>query len=382
MSAMNRAYTSVDALIERARKRIPQFVFEYLAHGCHSNVCVRKNTDQLREVELRPFYMREFSGATLKTKLFDREYDAPFGISPIGLQGLIWPRATEILAAAAKNHNVPFILSTVATASLEDVGEITGGDFWFQLYHPADESFRDALLDRAKAAGCHTLVLLADTPTPAFRPHDIRNGLALPPKMSLRNIGQMLLRPRWCAGQLRAGKPEFKTLNPYLPIKPNMKDFPAFWRKTFDGRLTESRVRSIREKWDGRIVIKGIVEPEEMEKAVKIGVDGVIISNHGGRQIDLGQSAIRSLQSLVAEFHDRILIMMDSGIRTGGDVAAAIASGAQFCFLGRTPMFSLAALGEAGGEHVVELLKYSLQQVMEQIGCERISDLPEHLVPA
>ena len=161
-----------------------------------------------------------------------------------------------------------------------------------------------------------------------------------------------------------------------------MKDFPAFWRKTFDGRLTESRVRSIREKWDGRIVIKGIVEPEEMEKAVKIGVDGVIISNHGGRQIDLGQSAIRSLQSLVAEFHDRILIMMDSGIRTGGDVAAAIASGAQFCFLGRTPMFSLAALGEAGGEHVVELLKYSLQQVMEQIGCERISDLPEHLVPA
>lgn len=377
---MNPDFTSIDLLAERAKKRIPRFVYEYLVGGCHSNVCVRKNTDELRQVELKPYYLREFGGASLETTIFGRKYSAPFGISSIGLQGLIWPRATEILARSAREHNVPFMLSTVATASIETIGEITEGDFWFQLYHPVEQNFRNALLDRASAAGCQTLVLLADTPAPGFRPHDIRNGLALPPRMSVRNILQMLLRPAWCLGQLAAGKPEFRTLKPYLPDRPNMKDFAAFWRKTFDGRLTEDKVRSLRDRWDGRIVIKGLVEPEEVEKAVSIGIDGVIISNHGGRQIDLGEPTISSLQKLSNSFRDRIVVMMDSGIRTGGDIAASIASGADFCFLGRTPMFAVAALGEAGGDHVMELLKYSLKQVMEQIGCERIADLPQHLV--
>lgn len=377
---MNPAYASIDSLAERAKKRVPRFVYEYLVGGCHSNVCVKKNTSEIREVELKPYYLRDIAGASLKTTIFGKEYDAPFGIAPIGLQGLIWPGATEILAKSARDHNVPFVLSTVATASIETVAEITEGEFWFQLYYPIDQSVRDALLGRAAAAGCKTLVILADTPIPGFRPHDIRNGLSLPPRMTMRNVAQMLCRPSWCMGQLATGKPEFQTLKPYLPRRPNTKDFAKFWVKTFDGRLTAANVRSLRDQWPGRIVIKGIVEPEDFEQAISIGIDAAIISNHGGRQIDLGQSTIKSLAGLVDSFQDKIPIMMDSGIRTGGDIAAAIASGAKFCFLGRTPMFAVGALGKQGGEHVMQLLKRSLRQVMEQIGCEKIDDLPKHLV--
>ncbi|MEZ0275041.1 MAG: alpha-hydroxy-acid oxidizing protein [Roseimicrobium sp.] len=373
-------YPSVEHLRERARQRMPRFVYEYLEGGCFSEVNLRRNTEEIREIQLRPYYLRDYPGSDLKTELFGRTYDAPFGVAPIGLQGLMWPGATEILSRAAFKANVPFILSTVATASLETVAELTEGNAWFQLYHPAEENLRDKLLKRAADAGIPVLVILADTPTFAYRPKEIRNGLSIPPKMTLRNILQMMMHPAWSFGQLRAGTPQFKTIAPYIPKGLTMKHLGLFMNKTFSGRLNLSRIEAIRERWKGKLVIKGIVTEEDAETALRAGVDGMIVSNHGGRQLDAGQSTIKPLRELAEKFGNRTTLMIDSGLRSGPDVACALASGAKFAFMGRTFMYGVGALGKKGGAHTITMLKRQLQQVMEQIGCERVTDFPKHLV--
>ncbi len=377
--SFNSNYPSVEALMAKAKSRMPGFAYDYLDGGCFSEVNLRRNTSDIREVQLKPYYLRDYKGASQETELFGKTYDAPFGIAPVGLQGLMWPKSCEILAAAAKAHNIPFILSTVGTASIEKIAEITEGDAWFQLYHPAEDELRDKLLDRAAAAGNEVLVLLADTPTFAYRPKEIKNGLSIPPRMTLRNVFQMCTHPTWSFSQLFAGAPEFKTMKEYIPKGLNMKHLGMFMNKTFSGRLTEDRIKAIRDKWQGKLVIKGIVNPEDCEKAIRNGVDGIIVSNHGGRQLDTGQSTIVPLAKLVAEFKDQITIMMDSGIRTGPDVAAALATGAAFTFMGRTPMYGVGALGANGGDHTLTMLKRQLQQVMEQVACERVHDFPNHL---
>jgi len=378
--AINSRYPSVEFLRERARRRMPRFAFEYLEGGCLSNVNVQRNTDEIRQVQLRPWYLRDYPGSNLKTTLFGTTYDAPFGVAPIGLQGLMWPRATEILAKAARQHNVPFILSTVATADIETVAEITEGRAWFQLYHPAEDSLRDKLMDRLVAGGISTLVILADTPTFAYRPREIRNGLAIPPRMTLRNIFQMMLRPTWSFGQLAAGAPEFKTMKPYLPKGLNMKNLGVFMNRTFSGRLNPAKISAIRERWKGKLVVKGVVTEEDAETALHLGADGFIVSNHGGRQLDAGESTIKPLTELAQKFGQRTTVMIDSGVRSGSDVACAIASGAKCAFMGRTFMYGVGALGKHGGNHTLAMLKRQLQQVMEQVGCERVEDLPRHLV--
>jgi L-lactate dehydrogenase (cytochrome) len=376
----NSNYPSIEHLRERARQRVPRFAFEYLEGGCFSNINLQRNTDEIRQVQLRPWYLRDYPGSDLKTELFGTTYDAPFGVSPIGLQGLIWPKATEILAKAAHQHNLPFILSTVATASIETVAEITEGKAWFQLYHPAEDSLRDKLLDRASDAGLPVLVILADTPTFAYRPKEIRNGLSIPPRMTLRNILQMMMHPTWSFGQLGAGAPEFKTMKPYLPKGLSMKHLGLFMNKTFSGRLNPAKISAIRARWKGKLVVKGIVTEEDAETALGLGVDGFIVSNHGGRQLDAGESTIKPLTELAKKFGQRTTVMIDSGLRAGPDVACAIASGARFAFMGRSFMYGIGALGKDGGDHTMTMLKRQLKQVMEQVGCERVADLPKHLV--
>ncbi|MCX7701266.1 MAG: alpha-hydroxy-acid oxidizing protein [Gemmataceae bacterium] len=377
----NPNFPSIDDLREKARRRIPKFAFEYLDGGCNEDINLRKNTEELRLVELKPLYLANYEPPTLKTELFGEEYDAPFGIAPIGLQGLIWPGAPEILARAATEHNIPFILSTVSTASIERIGEITQGRFWYQLYHPADEAIRNDILDRAYTAGCRVLVLLSDVPTFGFRPRDIRNGLAMPPRMTLRNVMQMLARPRWVWHTLRHGKPNFATMEKYMPKKGmTIKQLGAYMNATFSGRLSEARVAAIRDLWKGKLVLKGVASEEDTETCVRLGLDGIIISNHGGRQIDAGESTIRSLLAIAPKYRGKIRLMIDSGLRTGPDIARALACGAEFAFLGRTFMYSVAALGEEGGQHAVAMLKVQLKQVLDQICCSKVSDLPRHLL--
>ena len=374
------SFPSVEDLQKRSQKRIPRFAFDYLSGGCNDDINLHKNTAEIQEIELMPSYLKKHHASSLKTTLFGYEYDAPFGIAPIGLQGLIWPNSSEILAVAAVRHNIPFILSTVTTLSIEQAAKITNGRFWFQLYHPAENQVRDDIIKRAADVGCPVLVALSDVPTFGFRPRDIRNGLAMPPRMTLRNILQMLSHPTWAVNTLRYGKPQFKSLTKYMPTNMNMAELGKFMDKTFEGRLNVDRLKAIRDIWNGKLVVKGIVNEQDAEDCVRLGVDGIIVSNHGGRQLDAGESTIKPLVRLAKKFGEQMTVMMDSGIRSGPDIARSIASGAGFAFLGRVFMYGVGALGHQGGNHTIAMLKRQLQQVMEQLCCETIADLPNHLI--
>ncbi len=374
------SYPSVDDLRKKAQKKIPGFAFEYLDGGCNEDVNLFKNTSEIREVELKPLYLAKHGGSDMKTELFGHVYDAPFGIAPIGLQGLVWPNAPEILARAAFEHNIPYILSTVSTSAIERIAEITEGKAWFQLYHPAENKLRDDIIKRAESAGCQVLVILCDVPSFGYRPRDIRNGLAMPPRMTFKNILQILGSPEWALKTLQHGQPSFATMKRYMPKGLSMAKLGQYMNQTFSGRLNEEKIKPIREMWPGKLVLKGVASEEDTEMAIRLGVDGIIVSNHGGRQLDAGQSAIKPLISIAKKYNSQIKIMMDSGIRSGPDIARVLASGAGFTFLGRTFMYGVSALGARGGNHTISILKTQLQQVMEQICCEKISDFPAHRI--
>jgi L-lactate dehydrogenase (cytochrome) len=373
-------YPSIDDLRNKARKKIPKFAFEYLDGGCNEDVNLIRNTAEIRDVQLKPNYLRKHHGSSLKTKLFGIDYDAPFGIAPVGLQGLMWPNSPEILAKATFEHNIPFILSTVTTTSIERASELTEGKAWFQLYHPTENRLRDDIIKRAEAAECPVLVILCDVPTFGFRPRDIRNGLAMPPKMNLANILEGFTHPHWSWQTLKHGIPNFATLKPYMPKNLDLKQLGKFMDQTFSGRLDEEKIKPIRDMWKGKLVLKGVASEYDTEEAIRLGLDGIIVSNHGGRQLDAGQSTIKPLTTIAEKYGDQIEVMMDSGIRSGPDVARAMASGAKFTFMGRSFMYGVSALGKKGGNHTISLLKAELQQVMEQLCCEKTTDFPDHLI--
>ena len=377
---INSKYPSVKDLRKRAEFKMPKFAFDYLDGGCNDDINLNKNRTDIQKIELMPNYLSDYDKSLMKTELFGHTYDAPFGIAPIGLQGLMWPNSPEILAKAAMEHNIPFILSTVTTSSIETIAEITEGKSWFQLYHPADEKIKNDLLDRAENAGISVLVILADVPTFGFRPRDIKNGLSMPPKINLNNIIEVIKNPEWTLKTLLYGKPTFKTMMPYIPKGLNLQKLGEFMDITFSGRLNEERIASIRSHWKGTLIIKGIVSEQDAEKAIRLGADGLIISNHGGRQLDAGQSSIVPMTNLAKKYKNKIKIMVDSGLQSGPDIARAMASGAEFTFMGRSFMYGVGALGNEGGNHTISLIKKELLQVMEQLCCEKTSDFKNHLI--
>ncbi|MEO6134994.1 MAG: alpha-hydroxy acid oxidase [Ginsengibacter sp.] len=377
----NASYPSIEDLQKKAAKKIPRFALEYLDGGCNEDVNLHKNTNDIRDIELTPYYLRPYKNIDLRTEMFGHVYDAPFGIAPVGLQGLMWPNAPEILAKAAHQHNIPFVLSTVTTSSIETISELTEGKAWFQLYHPAEDSLRDDLIKRITAANYPVLVLLCDVPSFGYRPRDIRNGLAMPPRMTLKNIFQIMGKPHWALQTLIHGQPEFANLKPYMPKDLNMKQLGLFMNKTFSGRLNKEKIAPLRDMFKGKIVLKGVASEEDAEMAMQLGLDGIIVSNHGGRQLDAGQSSISALKNIKENYSGKIRIMMDSGIRSGPDVARAMASGAEFTFLGRSFMYGVSALGAKGGDHTIAILKTQVQQVMEQLCCEKTNHFSRHLVP-
>ncbi len=376
----NPNYPSIESLRRKARCKIPGFAFDYVDGACNEELNLRKNTEEIRKVELQPYYLRDYDGTSMKTEIFGDTYDAPFGVAPVGLQGLTWPGAAEILAKAAYEHNIPYTLSTVSTASIEKIAEITEGKAWFQLYHPADEAIRDDIMDRCKAAGIKNFMILADTPTFGYRNKEIKNGLAIPPRITLKNVLQILASPHWAIETLKHGQPEFETLKKYMDGKMDLRHLALFMNKTFDGRLSEDRVKKIRDKWDGNLIIKGVASCEDTKKAIDLGLDGIIVSNHGGRQLDAGQSTIKAMEDIVKQYKGQIKIMMDSGVRTGPDIARTLASGADFVFLGRSFMYGVGALGQQGGDHTITILKKQLQQILDQCCCKTPADFPKHLV--
>ena len=373
-------YPSIADLKIKARKKIPRFAFEYLNGGCNDDVNIKRNNDEIRNVQLRPDYIKKFNGSSLKTSIFGIEYDLPFGIAPIGLQGLMWPNSPEILAKSAFKNNIPFILSTVSTSSIERISEITEGKFWFQLYHPAEDKLTNDLIIRTHDSGCKVLVILCDVPTFGYRPKDIKNGLSMPPKMNLNNFFQVFSKPHWAVETIKYGQPSFETLKPYIPKGLNLKQLGGFMNQTFDGRLNEEKIKKIRDNWKGKLVLKGVSSEFDVKQSIRLGIDGIIISNHGGRQLDAGPSSIKVLEKIAPKYGDKIEIMMDSGIRSGADISRTLATGAKFTFLGRSFMYGVCALGKKGGDQTIHILKTELNQIMEQLCCEKISDLPFHIL--
>jgi L-lactate dehydrogenase (cytochrome) len=309
-----------------------------------------------------------------KTELFGRTYAAPFGVAPVGLTGLMWPEAENILARAAARHRIPYSLSTVATQSPETIGPLADGMGWFQLYPPRDPGIRRDILARAKAAGFTTLLVTADVPTGSTRERQRRAGVTVPPKMTALMIYRCMIRPAWSLATLKAGTPSFKGVAKYASGA-DLQNMTAFIGTGLGGTLDWSYLEEVRREWDGPIVIKGIMSTADARDALTYGADGIGVSNHGARQCDGTPAAIEALPHIAEAVAGRAPIIFDSGVRTGLDICRALALGADFVLCGRAFMYGVAALGERGGEHVAELLKTDFENNMMQLGCRTIAEL-------
>ncbi len=378
----NTLYPSVADLRKKAKSRIPKFAFDYLDGGCNEELNLFRNENDFDNILLKPQYLRVGQDIDMSVELFGRKYSAPFGVSPIGLQGLMWPNAPEILAKAAAKHDIPYTLSTVSTSSIERIAEVSEGKAWFQLYHPTEDRLRDDILNRLKAVECPVLVVLVDVPSFGLRYREIKSGLSMPPKMNIATIFQALKCPTWGIQTLKNGIPSFATLKPYMEKGLDLTQLGQFMNRTFTGKVNMEKVKAIRDIWQGPLVLKGIATEEDMEASIQLGVDGVIVSNHGGRQVDAGESSIVSLMKLALNlsYKSKLKIMMDGGIRSGVDLARAYAVGSDFNFMGRPFMYGVGALGEDGGDHTITMFKAQLYQVMQQLTVDNIEQLQERLI--
>ena len=377
----NTRYPSVEDLKIKARKRIPRFAFDYLTGGANEELNLARNENDFDNILLKPQYLLASDEIDLSVELFGRRYSAPFGVSPIGLQGLMWPNAPEILAKAAAENDIPYILSTVSTSSIERIAEVSNGKAWFQLYHPSENKLRDDIIKRLQIVECPVLVVLVDVPAFGLRYREIKSGLSMPPKMSVSNILQTFACPTWGIETLRHGIPSFATLKPYMEKGLDLAQLGQFMNKTFTGKVDVEKIKAIRDLWKGPLVLKGIATDEDIQASIALGVDGVIVSNHGGRQLDASESSINSLIRLASnpEYKKNIKIMLDGGIRSGVDLARAHAVGSEFNFMGRPFMYGVGALGGAGGKHTINMFKTHLYQVMKQLSLSKIADFPQRL---
>ncbi|OOE33854.1 alpha-hydroxy acid oxidase [Salinivibrio kushneri] len=379
MAYYNPKYPDTPSLKRAAKRRIPAFAFDYLCGGCHDEIGVAHNAGAFEHVKLQSDLLAPTPEIDLSVELFGQRYAAPFGVAPVGLQGLMWPKAPEILAKAAYRAKLPYVLSTVSSASLETIAEISEGTAWYQLYNPTDAKIREDLMGRIKRAGYKVLVVTVDVPTFGYRPRDIKNGLAMPPKMNLRNILQMMKCPAWSWQTLLAGVPEMQTLKPYMPKNMPTSELANFMNNTVMGAVDFDSLKVIRDNWDGPLVLKGLVNPDDVKQAVALGADAVVLSNHGGRQLDVGESPLDTIQTIKRLYGDKIKLLMDSGVQSGGNVAQAMAMGADFTLLGRTFVYACGAVGHHGGEHAIDMLTQQMTQVMGQLKCPTPTQLPHFL---
>jgi len=383
---VDKRYPCVADMEKTARRRIPGFMLDYVINGLGGGVSVQKNRDSLNEVELMPRYLSEASNPDISCTLFGRAYDAPFGVAPIGLSGLVWANSERILARAAKAHNIPYTLSTVATVALEEARQLAGENGWFQLYSPRDPEVMKDLLKRCREANYETLLVTVDVPYPTRREHDIRNGLAVPPNFDLKTLWQMVSHPNWSLRMLAAGVPEFANLKPYLAdgqtqnVGKSIRASTKFISGRLGGHVTAERFAKIRDQWPGKLLAKGVLDPTEAKAYLDLGADGLVVSNHGGRQLDAAPSAVAMLPAIRAAVGAETPLIVDGGIRSGLDIARMLALGADFVLMGRPFLFAVAALDRQGGEHAMKILKAELEGAMGQIGCPTLKELPNFLV--
>jgi len=371
-------YPAISDLEARAKKRVPHFAWEYLASGTGADQAVERNNEALRAITLTPQLLKGKFDPEISTTLFGIEYAAPIGIAPIGLTGLIWPGADAALAAAAADRRIPYCMSTVSTTSPEDAGPASKGMGWFQLYPPREKGMRTDLIERAQKAGFTTLVVTADVPARSRRERQVKARIRVPPVIGPKLIAQSAIHPAWSLGVLRNGLPRFRALEKYID-KATMRNIAGFVGASLGGTLSYDYLAEVRSEWRGPIVVKGILNADDAERCLDHGADAIQVSNHGGRQLDGAVAAIDALPAILDRVGSRVPVLFDSGIRSGLDVARALAVGADFVFCGRAFLFGVAALGAPGAGHASDVLVDGLTNVMAQTGCRQLADLPLRL---
>lgn len=375
---------NVAELRERARRRLPKGIFEFVARGTEDDLAVRNLRRAFELVSLRPRVLVDVSARSQETEIFGKRSSMPLAVSPTGAAGLIWYEGEIELARAAAKAGIPFTLSTASITSMEKVAEQAGGRLWFQLYMWPDQRMSLELIQRVAAAGYEALIVTVDTPVTPNREYNRRNGFQLPFRFNRRNLADILCHPRWALGVmgrylLASGMPQFENFPEELRRSLLAAPSPSRGLPKTDA-LTWEDFRRLRELWKGPLLIKGILRPDDAETAARCGADGLVVSNHGGRNLDASVAPLQALPEIVAAVGSRLTVALDGGITRGSDVVKALALGAKLVFAGRAPLWGVASDGEAGATDALRLLREETDRVMGYSGCRGLEDIGPDLV--
>ncbi|MGJ7346270.1 FMN-dependent L-lactate dehydrogenase LldD [Morganella morganii] len=358
-----------------AESRLPPFLFHYIDGGAYAEHTLKRNTADLADIALRQRVLRDMSSLSLETELFGEKLAMPVALAPVGLTGMYARRGEVQAAKAAANKGVPFTLSTVSVCPIEEVAPAIERPMWFQLYVLRDRGFMKNALERAKAAGVKTLVFTVDMPVPGARYRDAHSGMS-GPNAAMRRVLQAMVHPRWALDVGVLGKPhDLGNISVYRGAPTKLEDYIGWLGANFDPSISWKDLEWIREFWEGPMIIKGILDPEDAKDAVRFGADGIVVSNHGGRQLDGVLSTARALPAIADAVKSDITILSDSGIRNGLDVVRMLALGADSVLLGRAFVYALAAQGQAGVENLLDLIDKEMRVVMTLTGAKTIRDI-------
>jgi L-lactate dehydrogenase (cytochrome) len=377
MPALDQCLT-IEDLKNRARRRVPKMFFDYADSGSWTETTYRENESDFQRIKLRQRVAVNMEDRTLKTDMLGVPVVMPVALAPTGLTGMQIADGEILAAKAAEKFGVPFTLSTMSICSIEDVAANTSAPFWFQLYVMRDRGFIERLIDRAKAAKCSALVLTMDLQILGQRHKDIRNGLSAPPKFTLKHIWQMATRPGWALGMLGTERRTFRNLAGHVQDAGDLSQLASWTNSQFDPTLSWNDVGWVKKRFGGGIIVKGVLDPEDARQAVAHGADAIIVSNHGGRQLDGAPSTIRVLPEIMDAVGDRTEVYLDGGIRSGQDILKALALGAKSTFIGRAFLYGLGAGGEAGVTRALEILRRELDITMALCGERDIRQVSGH----
>jgi L-lactate dehydrogenase (cytochrome) len=371
----------IEDLRALARRKVPKAFFEYVDGGSYNEETLRANRAELEPIKLRQRVMVDVSDRSLATTIVGQKVSAPFALAPIGLCGMQYGDGEILSAQAAEEAELPFTLSTMSINSIEQVAEATTKPFWFQLYVIRDRDFSKDILSRAAKAGCNALVLTVDLQVLGQRHRDIRNGMTVPPQIRLKNIIDMATKPEWVFSILRGKSKTFGNLAGHVKGMDDVTSLAQWTNSQFDPALNWKDVDWIKKVWPGKLIIKGILDVEDARTAVKLGADAIVVSNHGGRQLDGAQASIAALPPIAQAVGSDTEVLFDGGIRTGSDMLRALALGAHACLIGRAYIYGLGAGGKAGVAKAIDILKKELSVAMALTGTTRVGDIgPQVLV--